>query len=349
VSSDDSEVPGILKTVEQLAAFNDTAKALMSTLEVRPLLVTLSQIIMGLLGPHTWSLLLWDERTNRLRVEIAGGDGAAQVTGLELKSGEGLASQVFSTGVAQREQPAGSDPLSVVRYGPNPPPRSLTVIPLTTRGVTCGVLELITAAHELSDDHFGTVLGIAELAATAIENARNFERVRNLTTIDEHTGLFNSRHLSAEIEREVERARRFQHPLSLLFLDLDHFKQVNDTHGHMSGSALLRELGALLRETIRRLDSAYRYGGDEFAVLLIETDLPGATMLAERIRTRVREHVFLKEHGLAIRLTTSIGVASLHHHAINGAGLLAAGDAAMYQAKRRRDSVAAAVALAAAG
>jgi diguanylate cyclase (GGDEF)-like protein len=116
-------------------------------------------------------------------------------------------------------------------------------------------------------------------------------------------------------------------------LDLDHFKAVNDTHGHLVGSALLREVGELLFTSIRQVDSAFRYGGDEFAVLLVETPLGGAMELARRIHAGFQSRRFLAAEGLNLKLTASIGVASFPDHSQTAMGLLDAADRAMYEAK----------------
>ncbi len=158
-------------------------------------------------------------------------------------------------------------------------------------------------------------MAIADFAAIAIQNARDFQRVQELTLVDEHTGLGNVRSLRKQLDAEVTRARSLGHPLSLLFLDLDHFKTVNDTHGHLVGSALLREVGGLLREELRPVDAAFRYGGDEFAVMLVELDSRGAVQTAERLLERFRAHRFGRGAGLDLRVTASVGVAACPEHA----------------------------------
>ena len=143
----------------------------------------------------------------------------------------------------------------------------------------------------------------------------------------------------------MTRARGFGHPLSLLFLDLDHFKLVNDAHGHLAGSAVLREVGVLLREHARPVDSAFRYGGDEFALLLPETGPQRALETAEGLVEAFRARRFTGELGLQLRVTASVGVACFPDHARDGIGLIATSDAAMYAVKARgRDGVASAAA-----
>lgn len=332
----------ILKTVEQLATFNDTARSLMSTLELAPLLATLSLTVSGLLVRRSWSLLLWDEAAGVIRVEAAGGEHSVAVKGFELKAGEGLSGAVFSSGKEASDAKAGNDPSVVRRFGPEAGNRGLIGFPLLARNRVIGVLEIFIADavdDALSPEERGLAVGLAELAAMALDNAVNYERVTRLTLTDEHTGLFNARHLKSLLGKELERARRYRHPLSGIFIDLDHFKSINDTHGHSVGSSLLREAGELLVSSVRQLDVVHRYGGDEFVVILIETGGKGARIVADRIRAAFDRQVFLKERSLAVKLTASIGVASFPEHAASAEGLLAAADAAMYEAKVTRNTV----------
>jgi diguanylate cyclase (GGDEF)-like protein len=174
---------------------------------------------------------------------------------------------------------------------------------------------------------------IADYSAIAIENARAFQKVHELAVRDEHTGLYNARHLRNVLENEIERATRFQHHVSLLFLDIDHFKSVNDAHGHLAGSALLKEAGELLSASIRKVEHAFRYGGDEFAVVLVETPKNGALVAGQRLRERFHRTKFLHSHGLEVPATVSIGVASFPDDAPTATALLHAADRAMYRAK----------------
>ncbi len=325
------------RTIEQIAAFNEIAKALTSTLELRTVLELVMQKVSVLLRPSNWSLLLVDEKTGELYFEIAVGPGADALKGLRIKPGEGIAGTVFQSGEPQRIDHARTDPRFAERFDAASEfhTESLLAVPLRSRGKPLGVIELVNGpdAPPFTDDDLQAVQAVADFAGIAIDNARNFQRVQELTITDEHTGLYNARHLRAQLEQESARAVRFGHPLSLLFLDLDKFKEVNDTHGHMAGSALLQEVGELLRESIRGVDSAFRFGGDEFAVLLLETDEAQALHVAQRIRDQFRQRRFLAARGLSIGLTASIGLACVPAHALTGSELLEAADRAMYVAK----------------
>jgi diguanylate cyclase (GGDEF)-like protein len=327
------------RTVDQIAAFNDIAKALTSTLDVGQVLAVVMQKVSELLRPTNWSLLLQDEKHGDLYFEIAVGAGAEKLKGLRLKPDEGIAGAVFRSGEAILLDDVRTDPRFAQRFDSQSEfqTRSLLAVPLRVRGRCVGVMELVNGpeAPAFNEEDLQSVQGIADFAAIAIDNARNFQRVQELTLTDEHTGLYNARHLKALLEAEVTRSIRFHHPVSLIFLDLDRFKEVNDTHGHLAGSALLQEVGELVRGSIRQVDSAFRYGGDEFAVLLVETGHDAALAVARRVLERFRQAQFLRARGLSVQLTASIGVAAFPDHATSGVALLEAADRAMYQAKAR--------------
>ena len=327
---------GMKRTVEQLAAFNEIAKALTSTLEVREVLSLVMQKVSELMRPNNWSLVLQDEN-GQLYFEICVGEGSEKLKDMRIKPGEGVVGSVFQSGKPRRVEDVGLDPAFARRFDDASAfqTKSLLAVPLCSKGRTLGVIELVNGANAraFTEDDLSIVGGIADYAAIAIENARNFRRVQELTITDEHTGLYNARHLRALLDTEVARAGRFHHPLSLIFLDLDGFKQVNDTHGHLVGSALLREVGALLTGAIRAVDAAFRYGGDEFAILLIETDAAAARIIGERVRDRFRETSFTGGQALEIRLTASVGIATFPDDAKTSVELLGAADRTMYRVK----------------
>ena len=132
-----------------------------------------------------------------------------------------------------------------------------------------------------------------------------------LATIDDLTQLYNRRYFFERFNQEMERAKRYQRPLSCLILDIDHFKQVNDTYGHLSGDQVLIDIAQILKNNCRQSDLAGRYGGEELIILLPETDSPGAMIIAERIREMIEQHQTVDGRGEIIRVTVSMGVASL--------------------------------------
>jgi diguanylate cyclase (GGDEF)-like protein len=210
--------------------------------------------------------------------------------------------------------------------------RSALVVPLQDpAGNIFGVLELLNALDEtgcvvpFEIEYEGLVRSLASQAAVAIRNAR----LEDLSFKDALTDVYNRRYFMVRIEEESRRHLRFAEPVSLVLLDLDRFKDVNDRFGHRAGDEALREVARLLQKHSRNFTVVTRYGGDEFAVLLVNTAKPGAVAYAERIREVVDEHTF--PHG---SVTVSLGVASFPEDATSGDDLVVAADKAMYEAKR---------------
>jgi diguanylate cyclase (GGDEF)-like protein len=173
-------------------------------------------------------------------------------------------------------------------------------------------------------------------AAISIENVDLHETIQRQAVTDELTGLFNHRRFQEVITAEVERTRRFGQELGLIMLDIDDFKRVNDTYGHLQGDLVLREVAHALRESSREIDEPARYGGEEMAVALPQTGLQGAYEFAERVRQQIEGlQIPLLDGDGTLRVTASFGAASLPHSAkIDKDALVAAADAALYRAKR---------------
>ncbi len=179
---------------------------------------------------------------------------------------------------------------------------------------------------------------LTEQINLGFENAFRFTGARELIYTDDLSGLFNHRYLHLAIEKEISRSLRYGLKFSVIFLDLDHFKDINDTYGHLAGSKALSEVATILLSTVREVDSLFRYGGDEFTALLIETDEQGAKIVAERMRSAIENAVFLKEEGINSRVTTTIGFATYPDHADNKFTLIDMADQAMFHGKKNRNT-----------
>jgi two-component system chemotaxis response regulator CheY len=188
-----------------------------------------------------------------------------------------------------------------------------------------------------ADDYLTKPFNSAELKMRVAigERILNLEtRLRAMATYDRLTGLYNRHAFDHRLTDELQRARRYRRPLSLIMLDIDYFKRYNDTHGHLKGDALLSELGSLLIASVRSTDAVARYGGEEFAVVLTETDKANASLVAEKIRAAVAAYPFpFRESQPDGALTVSVGVAGFPEDVPDPAGLLEAADQALYRAK----------------
>jgi diguanylate cyclase (GGDEF)-like protein len=215
--------------------------------------------------------------------------------------------------------------------------RSYVLLPLNSRGRGIGVLALgsqQTAAYD--DATLARLQPLADSVALAFENMRLFQKTRELSITDEITPLFNFRHFHQILDRELKLVDRYRSVLSLLFLDLDRFKPINDQYGHLRGSRTLREVGFLIRAAVRETDYPARYGGDEFVVILPQTESEAARTLADKLRELIEGHTFLQEEGINARLGVSIGVASYPTEASTKELLLSLADQRMYGDKEVR-------------
>jgi diguanylate cyclase (GGDEF)-like protein len=210
--------------------------------------------------------------------------------------------------------------------------------PLECRGQTVGALVALDRAPASRQPKFtaGTLrkfLAALEPGAIALDNALRVQRAEALSVTDDLTQLYNWRYMQQVLRRETKRALRGNRPLSLLFVDLDGFKSINDSHGHLFGSRALVESASVIRASARETDIVARFGGDEFALVLPDTASDGAVSVGERIRDRLAAHRFLEGDGLSIALTASVGVATLPDVAATAEELIQAADEAMYWVK----------------
>ena len=215
---------------------------------------------------------------------------------------------------------------------------AVVAFPLSCRGRRVGALVALdrqpsTREPRMAASMLRAVRILLEPASVALDNALLLKRAEALSVTDDLTHLYNSRYLNLVLRRETKRASRSGRPLSLLFIDLDGFKAVNDTHGHLFGSRALVEAAAVIRSSARETDVVSRFGGDEFALVLPDTGAEGAFAVGERIRERIAAHKFLAEDRLDLHLTASVGVATLPDVAASSEELVQAADKAMYQVK----------------
>ncbi|AOY89345.1 diguanylate cyclase [Marinobacter salinus] len=169
-----------------------------------------------------------------------------------------------------------------------------------------------------------------------ISDRKKLEKeLEELAIRDSLTGLFNRREMTRILEEELARAKRYQRPMAVLWIDFDHFKDVNDTYGHAAGDSVLVSVSRLLKDSVRSVDSVGRFGGEEFVAVLPEMDVPGATEAAERLRRRVGKEPLPLGKGTSVPLTVSVGVAVYPNHGLTASKLCAAADQAMYRAKER--------------
>jgi diguanylate cyclase (GGDEF)-like protein len=322
---------------QELHVLEEVGRTIISTLELKTVLNIIMENMRELVQSEAWSLLLVDEKTQELHCSVALGEHAENLRQFKLKIGEGVAGWVAREGKPIVIEDVSEDtrffnemdlPLGFKT-------RSILCVPLETRGKVLGVLEVINKKGEsgFTDEDLNLVTKLGGFAAVAIENARLYQQAKLLTLTDELTHLYNSRFFNQFLDSEVKRCRRYSSHVSLIFLDLDFFKKVNDQHGHLMGSKVLKEAADLLCSGLRDVDIVARYGGDEFLAILPETRIEEAGRVAERMRENFEGNTFLTDEGLDVKVTASFGVASFPEFSSSKEELIRFADQAMYRVK----------------
>ncbi len=331
-----------IRLSQELTIFHDVAKALTSSLDLDAILQTIMEKMAEYFRPDTWSLLMVDEEKDELYFAIAVGAAAEVLAKTRLKVGEGIAGWVAKYGQVLIVPDVKADPRfsSRVDQLTRLQTQSVICVPLRSKHRVLGVIQLVNANVGLSEQEMFFLQALCDYAAISIENAKAVEKIQELTITDDCTGLFNARHLHKTLATEVYRSARFGYQFSVIFIDLDRFKLVNDTHGHLVGSRLLAEIGYLIKAQLRLIDYAFRYGGDEFVVLLPQTGKDPAVVVAKRLQDCLRAGKFCTEQGLNLDVRASMGLATFPHDARTPHDIIRQADEMMYMVKNTtRDNI----------
>lgn len=316
---------------QRLTALHQIALSLSTTLDVGKLLETILAQLGQLWGYDHGDILLVDEVTGDL--VVAASRGNMNGPGHRLPADQGICSMVARTGAPLFVRDVTADP----RYVPGlQGARSELAVPLVWEGRILGVLNVESdKPNAYGQADLDLLTTVAEQAAAAIGNARLHQQTRNLAITDPHTGLYNYRYFQEQMAAMVRDAQLSGGTCSLLMMDVDHFKKVNDTYGHPTGDALLQQVARALRECCRQEDLLFRYAGDEFAILLPEATSEVALRVAERVRDRVASYSFSTRSGrrLDFGITVSLGVATYPRDGLTPVDLVLAADTALYAAK----------------
>jgi len=322
---------------DELETLVDIGKALTSHLTLEDVYRVVMEKVGKLLRPQAWSLLTVDEQSAELCFEIVVSPAGENLRGTRLKPGQGVPGWVAQQATALLIPDVSKEPrfANSQQHDFGFVISSIVCVPLVAGNRIVGVIQLLNGLgqSEFTAQDQRILSAIADFTAIAMENSRLLQRVRDLTITDDLTGLFNSRHFQTLCEYEVERATRYGTELSMVFLDLDHFKLVNDTYGHLTGSRLLKEVGQLFQDAIRKTDHAARYGGDEFVFLLPSTGKQGAVGMANNLLQQLQAGEFFSDCERQIKVTASIGVATYPTNAYCLQELIKLSDEVMYVVK----------------
>lgn len=320
---------GLSATKTKLSFFNDTNATLISTADLNKILNAMMENVKKITHAGAWSLLFNDEPF----FDIVRFRTSKKLRKFRFRKGGGIAGWIL-----EKDTPLIiNDVKKDKRYNKdvdkfsNLTIKSLICAPLKIKERVIGVLRLINkkGGDAFTDDDLNLLINAANYAVMAIERSFLHEEIKN----DDLTNLYNFRYLHQAIDMEIERAQRYGSLFSLIFMDIDNFKNVNDKFGHLIGSRLLIETSQILKKNLRTIDVITRYGGDEFVMILPQTSNDGCFQVAERLRKTIENNVFLKHEGHEIRLTASFGVASFPDIAKNREELIHLADKAMYRGK----------------
>jgi diguanylate cyclase (GGDEF)-like protein len=315
----------------------EAAMRLHESLDSSEIVARALEFLSALVDAQSWAVFIKTERTNRLKLVRA-------INATALPVGPFFEIQRASLPIDRDANQhrtiitiAGGEP-TLTNSPPGHDGQAALCVPLIAKGRLVGAVQAsrtsgVSAAF--TQEEAGVVELVCASLATALANAFDYHSATRQTLIDDLTRLYNVRYLYQTLEGEIRRARRYGSPVSVVFMDLDGFKLVNDAYGHRAGSATLAEVARVIKKSVRDSDFVARYGGDEFVLMLPETPAKRALQMAERVRQRIANNQFKGGIGAAIYLTASFGVASFPVHATQAEKLIELADAAMYEAKQR--------------
>ena len=325
------------KADEILSSFVDLSDVIAPVLDIKSLLNILLQKSIQLLNAEQGSLMLLDRDTSELVVEAKKSVDNIVQENMRLKEGEGIAGMVLENGGPILVENIEEDPRTRQRNRPRYKTKSFVSVPIKIEGRVSGVLNI-------SDKIKGEVFGESDLnliesfvtnIAIAIERSllyKQTEEFKKLSITDPLTGIYNRRHLNSRLSEEITRYNRYKHPFSFLMFDLDRFKEYNDTYGHLAGDNLLKALATTIEESLRTIDIAARFGGDEFVTIFPQTPKVDAIQITNRLKEKVDKA--LSEHHDEMTLTVSMGLATYPDDASSIMELIEKTDQALYLAKK---------------
>ncbi|TRZ96667.1 MAG: GGDEF domain-containing protein [Deltaproteobacteria bacterium] len=323
-------------TVQYLRTIAEVSTVIAGTLDPEELYRMIPERVMAKLGLNDFCIMLYSWEVKRLVAKSVSMVDGGTMPEFTLAPGEGVAGKVFVTGEPAWIPDVRSSPDFLHYGGRRTDVRSFMCVPLVSKGKNIGVLMLNhPEPNAFAPELLPTMRVLASYLAIAIENAGMFGLVKSLAEKDSLTLLYNHGSFHEKLSIELERANRYVRPMAVIILDLDRFKEINDRYGHTTGDRVLALVAGALGAHLRKTDIAARYGGDEFAVILPETDLSSAAVIAERIAEGI-SNVRLDIGGEnVISFTASVGYASCGHDAPGRGEILNIADRLMYDSKRR--------------
>jgi diguanylate cyclase (GGDEF)-like protein len=333
----DRRVEAISRKMEKLEAILDASRAIAGCLDIDQILEAFPGKVMARLGVRDFHLFLYNPETKTLVCRSSASGGRENPSaGYEISPGDGVSGKVFLTGQAVNLGDVRRAPDFLYYGGTRTDVRSFLCLPLVAKGKAVGLLNVNHVEPDAFDpEDVAALTVLSTFVASALEGAELFRFVKTLAEKDSLTLLYNHGSFHERLAVELERAARYDRPVAVIMLDLDGFKEVNDAHGHVEGDRILRMTAGVLCAHLRKTDIAARYGGDEFAVILPETDLAAAGVIASRISVGISQVRLETVGGGTISFTASIGYASCAPGSGCRDRLLVEADRLMFESKRR--------------
>jgi diguanylate cyclase (GGDEF)-like protein len=323
-----------------LQACLEIGKSLTSTFEIQKILELIMNKVSSLIPAKNWSLFLEDEKTGRLRFEIAVGLEKEKIAGIRIQPGEGIAGSVFQTGIPIFIHDAQND----IRFSRKVDQEtgfiteSIFCVPVQVRGRILGVIEIINVKEmDAFESKYLPILTIlSDYVAIAIENSQLFAKIERLSITDEYTDQFNARYLHQNLGKFIEETNRAGKSLAVVFSDIDSFKTIVDTYGHLAAGQVLKEVSRTIASCLSGKDILVKYGGDEYVMILRDKESAEAVRQVETISQAIRNSRYLTHLVSDLKISASFGMAMYPEDARTEKDLLILADNAMFKSKRER-------------
>ncbi len=330
-------VESLKRKIKEMGTLNEIVRAINSSLEPKEILKIIMEKTADFIRAEGWSILLIDKERQELVFEAAAGAAGEKLIGMRLKINQGVAGWVARTGKSLIVEDVSRDPrfYDGVDKKTKFTTKSILCVPMKSRDEIIGVVEVINkiGGEPFTKDDLEIFENLVQHVTIALRNAMIYRKMEETSITDDLTKLYNTRFCNQKLDELIKERMKTNAKISLIFFDVDFFKLVDDNYGHLVGSETLKLIGERARSVIRERDIAVRYGGDEYIIILPDTDKPTAAIIAERIRKTIEEKPFPAQDGKYFNVTVTLGVATFPEDALSRDDLIGKADKAMYQGK----------------
>lgn len=322
--------------VKDFSLLYEIGQRVNSTIDIAELYRVIQDVLPKRLNLEKFAIMQIDDKREFLNMKASYGfSDLERVNELSFRIGEGISGMAVEKGEIKYIPDVSIEPGFLHYRGESSERGSFLAVPLRYKKDVLGVMNCSrTEKNSFTEEDIRLLTLVANQIALAVENAQLYTKTRELSVRDELTGLYNRRHFQEVLQMEWKRATRFKRPLSLLMIDIDHFKQFNDTYGHLHGDKVLKIIAGLIGRNLREVDTVARFGGEEFIVLLPDTDKDGALVVGEKLRRRVEIERFEEDRQILV-LTISVGISTFPMDAREMDDLIDHADLGLYEAKDR--------------